>query len=277
MDLGEDGREGSGMTRNVMLGLVLAVVLLPASARGTTQYVYGTGGADTIRIGQVWVSGESAYHWYSCINGSWTDEGVWSSTDYLYIYTYGGADVIEMQTASGNYSCGGTSKYLYVVDRGGCPSLIRAFLGAGNDEFYGSNCGDQVWGSTENDYIDGWVGNDILYGEDGDDTIYGYSGLEEAFGGAGNDWIDGEGDEDVVDGGPGSGDTLYGGDQNDCVRDDTDGYITCDCGNGAADMEECSGSTTNCEYTGCLYFRTGPDGTLDAVPCDEPPDPRRRQ
>ncbi|MBN1773411.1 MAG: hypothetical protein JXB32_19270 [Deltaproteobacteria bacterium] len=242
-------------------------LLVPAVGVSATRYVDGTASADTIRLGQVWVSADSSYHWYSCINGTWIDEGSWSSSDVVLVYAYGGDDIIEMQTATGYYSCGGTSKYLHVVDRGGCPSLIRTYLSTGADEFYGSNCGDEAYGGAGDDYLDGWVGSDVILGEAGNDVILGYSGQDWLEGGDNDDTIDGEGDADVVDGQGGSRDILYGGDGNDCVRDQADGYTTCDCGNGAADMEECTGATSNCEYAGCLSLRFRDDGTLESSPC----------
>jgi len=60
---------------------------------------------------------------------------------------------------------------------------LRAFLGSGNDKFFGG---------SGRDFVNGDNGSDTLEGNGGNDTLVGDAGNDAGFGGAGSDFCDTE-------------------------------------------------------------------------------------
>jgi Ca2+-binding RTX toxin-like protein len=74
-----------------------------------------------------------------------------------------------------------------LVNAGLSSLQIFAFLGPGNDTFFGGSGNDCVFGSLGNDLLLGGGGNDSLRGETDNDTLAGQDGADFASGGAGDD------------------------------------------------------------------------------------------
>jgi RHS repeat-associated protein len=88
--------------------------------------------------------------------------------------------------------------------------FIRAFGGAGDDNFTAGTGNDDLQGGFGNDTLNGGDGVDNLIGSFGNDTLNGGSGNDRLFGDDGNDILDGSFGNVLLDGGNGL-DVLTGG------------------------------------------------------------------
>jgi Ca2+-binding RTX toxin-like protein len=88
--------------------------------------------------------------------------------------------------------------------------------GGGNDTIHGEHGGDNVTGNLGDDSITGEDGGDkTLDGGEGNDSVNGNDGTDTLTGGGGTDTLLGERGADALDGGPGDGDTVLSGIDND--------------------------------------------------------------
>lgn len=115
---------------------------------------------------------------------------------------------------------------------------VRAFGGAGNNNYYASKNNDFVRGAHGIDTVYGGVGHDKVragngfvydpsYGTYSGDFVYGEDGEDELHGDDGPDWLDGGADDDLIYGGDevqsghyytdGYGDMLWGGEGYDVI------------------------------------------------------------
>jgi Ca2+-binding RTX toxin-like protein len=80
---------------------------------------------------------------------------------------------------------------------------------AGNDSLYGYGDVDYLFGGPGNDNLNGGAGEDYLTGDTGNDYLQGSDGDDQLYGGSGNDYLDGWNGDDFLDGDTGN-DTLLG-------------------------------------------------------------------
>lgn len=88
--------------------------------------------------------------------------------------------------------------------------------GAGNDNIYGGDAGDNLKGGKGVDFIDGGIGDDRIEGLNGADTLCGGQGDDTIIGGNGADILYGNQDNDTLRGGD-AADLLVGGHGIDIV------------------------------------------------------------
>ena len=131
------------------------------------------------------------------------------SVSSIYVYAYGGADVITVGTLTQ------VDAFLTVFGGTGddyinCGSCLGSYVNGGNgdDTILGTDQVDNISAGEGDDYISGFGSNDILAGQGGNDWIEGGSGNDTLNGNDGNDTLRGQ------DG----GDYLRGGNGNDRLR-----------------------------------------------------------
>ena len=137
-----------------------------------------------------------------------------------------GSDYIFLQDKSfdGNASQSGTPLEFIGFDgfdRAGTTTIgfaARINGGAGDDQIYGGDLGNDLFGGTGNDYLIGGKLDDWLFGGDGNDILVASGGLGDMLdGGAGNDTLLGDNSEDWMIGGAGD-DVLRGFDGMDVLE-----------------------------------------------------------
>ena len=219
-----------------ILVLVMAMLFVP-TAEASVSF-YGTSGDDDIFVY------ESSIGYY---DASINDEVyVGYSSGPIYVYGYGGNDVIEFfyrtPDEAVSYWCdGGYVSARPIGVSGDCPtengSGYSTITDAGleNDTVYGCGCDDQINGNSGNDYLSGSLGSDYIMGGYGIDKLYGDDGV---------DYLYGADDTDCLWGGNGN-DYLYSGADNDCIADSS--WSAFDCGPGD-DSDWTIGSPSNCEH-----------------------------
>jgi Ca2+-binding RTX toxin-like protein len=155
--------------------------MFSASLYGSTLYVDGTAGSDTIQVSV------SYGPFFNLVNVY--ENGVNTAfPSYLVsrvnVYGYGGNDTIGVGAGIGaTYLSGGD----------------------GDDRIYGGNANDTIVAGNGNDTVFAGNGNDYVYGGFGDDEIHGGGNNDALYGDAGSDWLLGDS----------GADSMYGGDNND--------------------------------------------------------------
>lgn len=158
--------------------------------------VYGTTGADTIRIGQNGIG----------LNADSDRDLTFSALPaQLEVFGLGGANVLWAKGGSGT-----GSSYLGVATLHAGDAGDTVTGGSGADVLYGGSGNDTMDGSSGDDIIDGAGGNDSLNGGNGNDQLTGGSGADTFTGGNNNDILHADDDEaDVSISGGGGSDTAY--------------------------------------------------------------------
>jgi uncharacterized delta-60 repeat protein len=139
-----------------------SITIKAAELQGSSLFVGGTTGADTILIKPTDALGDLNVN----ING--VDEGTYRPTDQLIVYTQAGNDTVRL-------------KGLKEHDRSilvGVQALL--FAGGGNDVL-------DARGSAANNALVGGAGNDVLYGGKGQDLLIGGGGADKLVAGKGGD------------------------------------------------------------------------------------------
>jgi len=148
-------------------------------AAGSTAFVYGNAGNDTISVG---TAGTAS------------------------IYGGVGTDSITLQAGAAS---GRVQVFAGAADGTGADT-VDGSLFQGNATIYGGNgLNDSVDGA---DRLVGGFGNDVIYGNGGNDTILSGNGNDQLSGGVGNDLfaINGTGNKAIVDFGTGSDSVVLG-------------------------------------------------------------------
>jgi serralysin len=188
-------------------------------------------------------------------DGSWTESGVWETTDpvnqtnlsiadfaavlgsatvgtevplYFNVHTsdFPGGEIRGQLIAIADDNdnvVDGTAGNDLLPGLGG-DDIIRGF--AGDDTLQGGDGNDTLLAGLGNDTLEGGAGNDFLSGGQGDDNINTGQGDDVVLGGAGNDRIGGMAGRDIVRAGAGddfiqwndpTGDVVFGGRGNDTI------------------------------------------------------------
>jgi Ca2+-binding RTX toxin-like protein len=174
------------------------------------------------------------------LNGQQTQWQI-ASVDRIRMDMLGGNDLIRIEDSNGPilierlaYLGGGNDSYFGTAGKDVVYSQSGNNLvygGDGPDILYGGPGNDTLHGGNGRDWIHGWAGNnqifggqkgDTLIGGPGNDRIHGARGHDLIFGGAGNDWLDGGPGNDTMHGGPGF-DTMFGGPGNDLMYGNENG------------------------------------------------------
>ncbi|HEV2748237.1 MAG TPA: calcium-binding protein [Allosphingosinicella sp.] len=111
-----------------------------------------------------------------------------ANTGLISVFGLGGADILELNEASGALPA------------------ANLFGGNGNDLLGGGSGADRLFGQGENDNLLGKGGFDLLFGGLGNDVLTGGDGDDQMFGQGGNDrmvWNPGD-DSDLMEGGAGT-------------------------------------------------------------------------
>jgi serralysin len=160
----------------------------------------GTGGADTIKPGEVSAgviadpAGSSPSAAADVINGLGGNDAI------------NGNDEVRVEGASSTVQGGGGG------DGYGMPDQDTIHGGAGNDLIYGAGASgnnprdgaDLLYGDDGNDKIRGDFGNDKIYGGNGDDGLDAGPGNDQLYGDAGHDVLSGRDGADRLSGGAGN-------------------------------------------------------------------------
>lgn len=190
-------------SRLLIVAAVAGAAAFPAAASadtasfdGTTVHVQGTDGNESITLsvdqpGHVIISADEAGA------GCTYSPAVGADCPL-------GSGGIQVDMGGGNDSVGSLN-----LSSGHVPDgALRVDLGAGDDQFTGSDAAESVDGGAGNDEIKGAGGDDKLDGGDGADKLNGQGGRDQLLGGNGDDVLDGDEFEaaaaDVIDGGAGN-------------------------------------------------------------------------
>ena len=196
--------------------------LMSASLYGTSLYVDGTAGNDSI---QVTKSVGPLFSFINVVeNGVATGSFNAASVSWIGVYGYDGSDTIALGNGVTAYvTAGNGNDVIYGAD--GNDSLYGGF---GSDYIVGGPGGDVIDGGYDNDTLVGGLGGDSLYGSFGTDYIYGQDGNDYLSGGDQNDYlycgygndtgVGGFGDDEIH--GEAGDDYLYGQDGSDWILGD---------------------------------------------------------
>ncbi len=158
--------------------------------------VYGTTGADTIRVGQ---SGMS-------LNADADRDVTFSPLPaQVEIHGLGGVNTL---TGGGGSGTGTPFLGKVILRAGDAGDTLTG--GSGADELYGGAGNDTIAGNNGNDVANGAGGNDNLNGGNDNDELTGGLGTDTFSGGSGNDTMRADDDlaDSTINGGPGT-DTAY--------------------------------------------------------------------
>jgi serralysin len=151
-------------------------------------------------------------------DGSWTESGVWETTDPV---NQTNLSIADFAAVLGSATVGTAVPIYFNVHTSDFPGgEIRGQLIAiadDNDNVVDGTAGnDLLPGLGGNDIIRGFAGDDTLQGGDGNDTLLAGLGNDTLEGGAGNDFLSGGPGDDNINTGPGD-DVVLGGAGNDRI------------------------------------------------------------
>jgi Ca2+-binding RTX toxin-like protein len=152
----------------------------------SSSEVHGDGGIDTLSL--FWFDSSRDLRVTLALNGAAanTIEGG-AGADSLIAGAGNGAFVLQVTGATATDNLGSTiSGFEHYRFNGGYFG-DAAYLGDGNDRFYGHRSNDIGYGYGGNDALLGQSGNDSLFGGDGRDLLAGGPGEDQLTGGAGKD------------------------------------------------------------------------------------------